>query len=125
MHTEGHSSLTQRKSWQKLFPSIRYNVIYRQEWFPFFFTVISQETFSLRFYHVVVSIYKHSITYMYMSQETFGTKKIIPRNENSDKTKSRKDLRKWQELLGQGLKLCPIQAPMRLNFSLWRPNPEN
>ena len=27
--------------------------------------------------------------------------------------------------LGQGVKLRLIQAPMRLNFSLWRPNPEN
>ena len=25
----------------------------------------------------------------------------------------------------QGVKLRLIQAPMRLNFSLWRPNPEN
>ena len=25
----------------------------------------------------------------------------------------------------KGVKLCPIQVPMRLNFSLWRPNPEN
>ena len=25
----------------------------------------------------------------------------------------------------QGVKLCLIQAPMQLNFSLWRPNPEN
>ena len=24
----------------------------------------------------------------------------------------------------QGVKLCLIQAPMRLNFSLWRPNPK-
>ena len=26
---------------------------------------------------------------------------------------------------GQGMKLRLIQAPMRLNFSLWRPNPES
>jgi len=25
----------------------------------------------------------------------------------------------------QGVKLCLIQAPVRLNFSLWRPNPES
>ena len=25
----------------------------------------------------------------------------------------------------QGIKLRLIQAPMRLHFSLWRPNPEN
>ena len=26
---------------------------------------------------------------------------------------------------GRGVKLRPIRAPMRLNFSLWRPNPGN
>ena len=28
-------------------------------------------------------------------------------------------------VLLQGVKLRLIQAPMRLNFSFWRPNPEN
>ena len=30
-----------------------------------------------------------------------------------------------QEFPYQGMKLHLIQVPMRLNFSLWRPNPEN
>ena len=28
-------------------------------------------------------------------------------------------------IVDQGVKLRLIQAPMRLNFPLWRPNPEN
>ena len=32
---------------------------------------------------------------------------------------------KPMELEEQGVKLRLIQAPMRLNFSLWRPNPES
>ena len=28
-------------------------------------------------------------------------------------------------IVEQGVKLGLIQSPMRLNFSLWRPNPEN
>ena len=31
----------------------------------------------------------------------------------------------WTHTSPQGVKLRLIQAPMRLNFSLWRPNPEN
>ena len=31
----------------------------------------------------------------------------------------------WLNYVKQGVKLRLIQAPMRLNFSLWRPNPEN
>ena len=39
------------------------------------------------------------------------------KNENQQLTK-------YIERL-QGVKLRLIQAPMRLNFSLWRPNPES